>query len=276
MELIKALILGILQGATEFLPISSSGHLVLVPWLLEWEESPLYFDVMLHMGTLLAVFIYFWRDWLALARAGLNMLKTRSLQDPNARLLLWLVVGSIPAALAGALLNDFFESRFMDAPMVAVELMITGAILVWAERYARRQPAVDDDSMHHVGFLNAFIIGVAQAIAILPGISRSGTTIAAGMWRGLPRSVSARFSFLLSTPVIFGAGFFEIAKLVINDEPMGDNMLLPMMVGMIASGVVGYLCIWYLIRLLQRRSLYGFAAYCAVFGMLCLLVALLR
>ncbi|HEX3049307.1 MAG TPA: undecaprenyl-diphosphatase UppP [Aggregatilineaceae bacterium] len=276
MELIKALILGIVQGATEFLPISSSGHLVLVPWLLEWEEPPLYFDVMLHMGTLVAVFLYFWRDWLTLALAGLNALKTRSLQDPNARLLLWIVIGSIPAALAGVLLNDFFESRFMDAPMVAVELMITGAILVWAERYTRRQPVVDDDSMHHIGLLNAFIIGIAQAIAILPGISRSGTTISAGMWRGLPRSVSARFSFLLSTPVIFGAGLYEIAKLATSSEPMGDNMLLPMVVGTLASGIVGYLCIWYLIRLLQRRSLYGFAIYCAVFGMLCLLVALLR
>lgn len=282
MDLIKAAVLGMMQGATEFLPISSSGHLVLVPWWLGWDEPSLLFDVMVHMGTLLAVLVYFWRDWLTLLRAGWTALRTRSLQDPDARLLVWLIVGTIPAAVIGALFQDFFESRVSDIPSVAVELIITGAILVWAERLHRAQESVHEDSdstasneaFYQVGLLGTILIGIAQAVAILPGISRSGSTIAVGMWRGLPRAAAARFSFLLGTPIIAGTGAKKVLDVLTGSETVANDMIAPLGVGFVASTVVGFLSIWFLLRLLQQRRLYGFAVYCAGFGALSLLVAL--
>ncbi|WP_119067400.1 undecaprenyl-diphosphatase UppP [Aggregatilinea lenta] len=270
MDLLRAIILGVLQGATEFLPISSSGHLVLVPWWLGWDESPLVFDVTLHLGTLVAVLVYFWRDWLTLLRAAWTALRTRSVQDPDARLLLYLVLGTIPAALAGLLLEDFFSSVFGAPWVVAVFLLVTAALLVVSER------------THHTGkdvsgitALDALIIGLAQACSILPGLSRSGSTIATGMWRGLSRPDAARFSFLLAAPIIFGAGFKQVLDVLLGNETIPHDLVTPMIAGFLAAMIVGYLCIWFLLRLVQQRRLYGFALYCAVFGTLSLLVALL-
>ena len=269
MDLLKALFLGILQGATEFLPISSSGHLVLVPWWLGWDESPLSFDVVLHLGTLVAVLIYFWRDWLTLLRAGLLALRNRTFQDPDARLLLLLIVGTIPAALAGALLEGLFESAFSEPSLVAAFLLVTALLLVFSERAYAADRTLDDLTTR-----DALIIGLAQACAIFPGISRSGSTIATGIWRGLPRPVAARFSFLLATPIIVGAGAKQLLDIITGSETVGQDMVAPLIVGFLAAAVVGFLCIWVLLRLLERRRLYGFAAYCAAFGILSLLVAL--
>jgi len=279
LDLFKALILGILQGATEFLPISSSAHLVLVPWWLNWDEPPLIFDVMVHLGTLVAVLLYFWRDWLTLLRAGVHALRKHSIQDPDARLLVWIIVGTVPAAIAGGLFEKFFEARFADPAMVAFELVVTAGILVWAERLQVANPPEDpldqNATVHRIGALNALIIGVAQAIAIFPGISRSGSTIAVGMWRGLPRAASARFSFLLSAPIIFGAGVKQGLDVLLGNVTLSHNLDITLIAGFVSAAVVGYSCIWFLMRLLQQRRLYGFAVYCAAFGTLSLLVALL-
>lgn len=274
MDLIEAIVLGILQGATEFLPISSSGHLVLVPWWLGWDDPPLTFDVMVHLGTLVAVLTFFWRDWLTLLRAGWTALKTRSLhnssdQELDARLLLYLVVASIPAALAGLLLESSFE-EISTPPVVAALLLVTAGLLVYSERRATSNRTLGSFTLR-----DALTVGAAQAFAILPGISRSGSTIAAGMMRGLPRAQAARFSFLLGTPIIMGAGAKQALDLILGNEPLGDGMALALVVGFLSAAVVGYACIWFLMRLLQRRRLYGFAIYCAVFGTLSLLVALL-
>jgi undecaprenyl-diphosphatase len=269
LDLLRALVLGILQGATEFLPISSSGHLVLVPWWLGWDEPPLVFDVVLHMGTLVAVLVYFWRDWLTLLRAGLRALQHRTFQDPDARLLLLLIVGTIPAALAGVLLEGLFESAFSDPPLVAGFLLVTALLLFLCERAYTADRTLTDLTSR-----DALIIGLAQAFAIFPGISRSGSTIAAGIWRGLPRGVSARFSFLLGTPIIAGAGAKQVLDLLTGSLTIEQDMAGPMIVGFLAAAVVGFGCIWFLLRLLQRRRLIGFAVYCAAFGALSLLVAL--
>ncbi len=270
MELWKAIILGILQGATEFLPVSSSGHLVLVPWLLGWDESPLVFDVVVHLGTLVAVLTYFWRDWLTLLRAGWTALRTRSTQDPDARLLLLIGLGTVPAALAGALLEDTFESAFSEPALVAVFLLVTALLLTVSERTGSA-----NQSLSALTVRDALAVGVAQAFAIFPGISRSGSTIATGIWRGLPRATAARFSFLLATPIIFGAGFKQALDVVTGDVTVGQDMILPLIAGFAAAAAVGYACIWFLMRLLKERSLYGFAVYCAAFGTMSLLVALL-
>lgn len=270
MDLLRAIFLGTLQGATEFLPISSSGHLVLVPWWLGWDESPLVFDIVLHLGTLVAVLAYFWRDWLTLLRAGWTALRTRSFQDPDARLLLFLVLGTIPAALAGLLLEDFFASVFGEPWVVGIFLLITAALLAASERLYSTTNALSCMTAR-----NALAIGLAQACAILPGLSRSGSTIATGMWLGYSRPAAARFSFLLAAPITFGAGFKQVLDVLFGNETIARDMVAPMIVGFIAALIIGYLCIWFLLRLVQRRRLYGFALYCAVFGTLSLLVALL-
>jgi len=274
LDLIKALVLGILQGATEFLPVSSSGHLVLVPWWLGWDDPPLVFDVVVHLGTLVAVLDDFWRDWLTLLRAGWTALKTRSTQtDPpqelDARLLLLLIAASIPAALAGLLLESSFES-ISTPPVVAALLLVTAALLVFSERHVTSNRTLDSLRLR-----DALTIGAAQALAILPGVSRSGSTISAGIVQGLPRTSAARFSFLLATPIILGAGGKQALDLILGNEPLADGMALALLVGFLSAAIVGYACISFLMRLLQRRRLYGLAIYCAVFGTLSLLVALL-
>jgi undecaprenyl-diphosphatase len=269
LDLLKAIILGILQGATEFLPVSSSAHLVLVPWWLGWDEPSVIFDVMLHLGTLVAVLIYFWRDWLTLLRAGWNALHTRSTQDPDTRLLLLIILGTIPAALAGALLESFFESVFSDPAVVAVLLLGTANLLILGERYHRMDRPLTDLKPR-----DALVVGLAQAVAILPGISRSGSTIAAGMWRGLSRPAAARFSFLLGTVIIAGTGAKTVLELLVGNTSSGQNPIGPVIAGFIAAAVVGFVCIWVFMRLLERRRLTGFAVYCAAFGTLSLLVAL--
>ncbi len=270
MDLLKALVLGILQGATEFLPISSSGHLVLVPWWLGWDESPLVFDVVVHLGTMLAVLVYFWRDWLTLARAGWHALRTRSLQDPDARLLTLILLGTIPAAIVGALFDDIFEAAFSEPPLVAALLLVTALLLWFSERRHTASRDLDDLNKR-----DALFIGAAQALAIFPGISRSGSTIAAGITRGLPRAVAARYSFLLSTPIIVLAGAKQVLDVALGETSVGADMAAPLVAGFITAALTGFVCIWFLLRLLQQRRLYGFVAYCAAFGTLSLLVALL-
>jgi undecaprenyl-diphosphatase len=270
LDLLKALMLGVLQGITEFLPISSSGHLVLVPWWLNWQEPPLIFDVVVHLGTLVAVLIYFRRDWLTFGRAGINALRHHSTEDPDTRLLLWLVLGTLPAALLGALFEDVFQAAFSRPLLVAAFLLMTAFLLVIGERYYAAGRTLNDLSAR-----DAFTIGLAQALAIFPGISRSGSTMAAGIYRGLSRPDAARFSFLLAPPVITGAWIKETLDLLTHQTGVGQDIgALTLFTGFVAAAAVGYGCIWFLMRLLRQQRLYGFAVYCAAFGMLSLLVAL--
>ncbi len=269
MNLIQAFILGVLQGATEFLPVSSSGHLVLVPWLLGWDSPGLVFDAVVHWGTALAVVVYFWRDWVSMAQAVFRSLLDRSLADSQARLAWFIVLGTIPAALLGYLLEDFFEAMFGRPAAAAGFLLVTAAILTISERLSSRQRSLDT-----LTWLDALLVGLAQALAILPGISRSGSTIAAGLARGLRREAAARFSFLLATPIILGAGLLKVVDLA---QMGGLAVQAPaLIVGFVTAGLVGFGCIHFLMRYLQRRRLYPFAVYCAVAGVVCLLVALAR
>jgi undecaprenyl-diphosphatase len=266
MNLFQALILGVIQGATEFLPVSSSGHLVLVPWLLNWEEPGLTFDAVVHWATALAVIIYFWREWLALIQAVFQAIRQRSIANAKARLALLIIIGTVPAAVIGYALEDFFEQMFSRPPAAAAFLLVTAAILSISEWLGRRELVLEQ-----MTWLDALVIGLGQALAIFPGISRSGTTIAAGLSRGLKREPAARFSFLLATPVILGAGAFKLLDLL----QAGDlTRQMPMLiVGFLGAGIVGFGCIYFLLRYLQRRSLYPFAIYCAVAGIACLIIA---
>ncbi|RMF31308.1 MAG: undecaprenyl-diphosphate phosphatase [Chloroflexi bacterium] len=269
MSILQAILLGFLQGATEFIPVSSSGHLVLVPWLLGWAPPPLAFDTTVHWGTLVAVFAVFWRDLWGLLRAWLISLRRRSLADPQARLAWAILLGSLPAALAGVLLGDFFERLFGQPIAAASFLLITALILTVSERVGRcRRP------LWSIGGMDALLIGLAQAAAILPGISRSGATIATGLAREIEREAAARFSFLLSVPVILGAGLVKLLDLAQAGSLAAQAPTL--LVGFLVAALTGYLAIRWLLAFLQRRPLYVFALYCAAFGLLNLVIALAR
>jgi len=251
------------------LPISSSAHLVLVPWLLGWPEPGLAFDAMVHWGTLAAVVAFFWRDLLALAKGWGRSLATRRLNDPQARLAWLILIGTAPGVLAGLLWKDFFEGLFGSPAKVAGLLLATGAILAASERLGRRRRQMGD-----LNLLDSLLIGAAQACAIAPGISRSGATIAMGLWRGLEREAAARYSFLLATPIILGAGLFQLKALFEAGDVV--TQLPPLVFGFLAAALSGYLCIKSLLAYLQRGKLYAFAIYCWAVGAACLLLALLR
>lgn len=269
MDILQAILLGLLQGITEFIPVSSSGHLVLVPWLLGWPAPSLVFDTVVHWGTLVAVLAFFWRDWLALISAWLRGLIRWNWSDPLARLMWLLILGSIPAAVLGFLFEDFFESLFGEPAWVSVFLLVTAALLALSERFGSRTRETSD-----LRWTDSLVIGLGQAAAIAPGMSRSGATIATGLFRGLERPAAARFSFLLATPIILGAGLFQLLDLASAADPLAQVPALS--AGFLAAALSGYVCIWALLRYLQRGRLYPFAVYCAYVGICCLIVAWLR
>lgn len=265
-DIVQAIVLAVVQGLSEFAPISSSGHLVIVPWLLGWEHPSLLFDTVLHWGTLLSIVLVFGRDLWLVALATLRSIGTRSLADPNARLGWYIVVGSIPAVLTGFLLKDFFEALFTDALATGFFLLVTAALLSSSEYLTRHRS--NQERMANMRWGQAIFIGVAQAIALAPGISRSGSTIAAGLGTGLRRDMAARFSFLLGAPVFFGAGLLQLMDALATDpsEVMAQAPVL--VVGFVVSAIVGYLAIRGLLSYLRRHSLYVFAVYCLLMGLL--------
>lgn len=278
MNIIQGIILGIVQGVTEFIPVSSSGHLVLVPWALGWQEPGLLFDTVVHWGTLIAVLAYFWRDWGGIARGFFDSLAIRGpwnsapggrLASPQSRLAWSIILGTVPAVLIGLLFEDYVESLFSTPAIVAIFMLVTALILAVSERLGRRSRGLEALQLP-----DALAVGLAQAAAIAPGISRSGATIAAGLGRGLTRDGAARFSFLLSTPVILGAGLLQVAKTL--TENVGEANWLLLLAGLAAAAVSGYLCIKFLLAYLRRGKLYVFAAYCALVGIVALAINFLR
>ena len=260
MELyLQAVIMGIVQGLTEFLPISSSGHLIVVPYLLGWNDpfiTSLNFSVLLNIGTLAALLIYFAADWRRLVPAGLAAVRDRSFHDDPDRKLAWLLlVASLPAALAGFLFSGFFETTVHGIGVVTVMLVVGAGIMWAADRWGRQSKGVND-----VTFPLAIGLGAAQAFALIPGISRSGVSISAARLAGLDRASAARFSFLMATPIVFGAVLFESRKLLgvggRADVPVG-----PLIAGTVASFVAGVLAIRVLLDFLRGHSLMIFVAY---------------
>ncbi|MBW7883057.1 MAG: undecaprenyl-diphosphatase UppP [Caldilineaceae bacterium] len=273
-ELIKALILGIVQGATEFIPVSSSAHLVLVPWYLGWESPSLLFDTILHWGTLVAIVIVFWRDFIALLRAWIMSLTQRSLADPDALLAWLIIVGTVPAVVLALLFKDQFESLFLNPRAVGVFLLVTAGLLTVSERLGRHQEQAR--GLNQLNWIDAIVIGFAQALALAPGISRSGSTISAGLGRGVRRDIAARFSFLLGTPAFFGAGLFQLIDVGRADMGQIVGNLLPLAVGFAAAAVSGVLAIRFLLAYLRTRTLYVFALYCLVVGLVTIAVSFVR
>jgi undecaprenyl-diphosphatase len=258
-QLVQAIVLGIVQGLTEFLPVSSSGHLIIVPALLGWDDpfiESLAFSVMLHVATLLALLLYFRADWLRLIPAGLATVRDRSFRgDPDRRLAWLLAASTVPAVIAGILLNDLIETGFREARLVAVTLVIGAAILWLADRLGSRTRSIEG-----LTFPIAIGIGAAQALALIPGISRAGISISAGLFAGLDRQAAARFAFLMATPITAGAGLWELRKIV-SGEAGVDLPLVPLAAGMIAALVSGLAAIAVLMRYLRTHSTTVFVAY---------------
>jgi undecaprenyl-diphosphatase len=261
----QAILLGIVQGATEFVPVSSSGHLVIVPWLLRWPEPGVAFDTMLHLGTLLAVVLVFWKELWSLARAGVRSVIARRIETTEARLAWWVLLATIPAALMGIALEHQFEALFSTPPLVAAFLLVTGIWLVLAERLGRRERRAED-----LNVWQSLLVGAAQGLAIAPGISRSGATMGTGMLLGLKRDDAARFSFMLSAPIILGAGLMQARKLLSLPDLAAQG--LPILFGFLAAFVTGYACIRILLSYLRDHNLYIFAAYCWILGLVTLAV----
>lgn len=269
MTLLQAIVLGVVQGITEFLPVSSSAHLVLAPYFFGWRippEQTFPFDVLVQLGTLAAVFAYFWKDIFNIVAAMLHGVQQRKpLAEPQARLGWHILLASVPAGLIGLLLKDRVEAAFLSPAATAVFLLVTAALLLLAEALGSRQR-----SMEHLNWKDALWIGLAQALAIFPGVSRSGATIAGGMTRGLQRRDAGRFSFLMSIPIMLAAGLLSLL-----DLPAGlasGGYLAALLAGFLTAAVVGLLSIHWLLGFLSRHSLKVFAYYCLVLGLATLLM----
>ncbi len=255
MNLFQSIILGAVQGLTEFLPISSTAHLILIPKLLGWEDPGLTFDVALHLGTLVALLIYFRRDWIDLVKSGIQYLQGRS-KDP---LFFYIVAGTIPAGVAGLFLEKLADRELRDIRIIALALILLALVLVVAEFRGRKQK-----SLSQMSFADAMTVGVAQALAIVPGVSRSGVTITAGLFRGMKRDAAARFSFFLSTPLIAGAAGKKLIDVMKEGLPSAD--MTPFIAGIVASAIVGYLAIKVLLQYLQGHSTFVFVYYRIALG----------
>ena len=249
---------------TEFLPISSSAHLILVPWIMGWPDQGLTFDVVLHAGTLIAILTFFWKDWLQMVAGAFQ--RDRNLQgSQQPTLLLLIICGTVPAAVAGFLAQRTIETT-LRSPFILSITLIGLALLLWlAERLSKR-----DRDLGQVSFPDAFSIGSAQALALIPGTSRSGITIATGLFRGFTREAAARFSFLLSAPITAGAGLKKLLDL--RAAGIQDADRLPMLFGFLSSLIIGYLTIKFLMKYLQRNTLHLFIVYRIALGVVILIL----
>lgn len=252
MSWLQVIVLAIVQGLTEFLPISSSGHLVLVPTAAGWTDQGLAFDVAVHFGSLIAVCLFFFDDIVAMIRGGFSLLRLDA-STPESRIALAIGIGTVPAAVAGLTLAGWIEANLRDPSVIVVTLSAYAVLMLLADRYGRRERNVSD-----VGLRDAIAIGCAQALALVPGTSRSGVTITVGRLLGFDRRDAARFSFLLSVPVILLATVYEGVKLVTGAEPVAWGQIA---VAVLVSAVVAYLSIDFFMRFVSRIGLLPFAVY---------------
>lgn len=267
MSTLQAIVLGVVQGLTEFLPISSSAHLRIVPELFGWDDPGASFTAVIQLGTMLAVVIYFWRDLWRIARAWFASLRDASRRgDPDARMGWYLIAATIPIAVIGFLLKDQIKSGARDLRLIATMLIVMGLALLWAEKVARRRKTLDDlDSRDGIG------IGLAQSLALVPGVSRSGATIGAGLILGYKREDAARFSFLLSIPAVVLSGLFslkDVGEKVTGPHVAASPGVVPTLIATVISFVVGYAAIAWLLRYLVHHSTAVFVVYRVALGVL--------
>jgi len=258
----QALVLGLLQGLAEFLPISSSAHLALAPWLFHWPDPGLSFDVALHFGTLIAVIWYFRGEWMSLLRAAWQIVNTRKIVTVEQKRVAFLIVATIPGGIFGLLLEKKAETAFRNPALIACALILLGILLWAADRFVRA-----DRPLTNMTWRDAILIGIAQVFALIPGVSRSGSTITAGRALGLDRNGAAAFSFLLSMPIIAAAVILKGPHLIRE-----SGLSLPLLVGVLASAISGWLAISVLLKYVSRHSYGVFALYRVALGVVVLAI----
>ncbi len=271
MSLVQVVVLALIQGLTEFIPISSSAHLALAPWLFGWKDQGLAFDIALHFGTLIAVVLYFFRDWVQVIVHGFGIDYDGNPELRRSRSLLWLLAAaSIPIGVFGLLFKEHAETTLRNPYVIGTMLIVVALVMEFAERVGRQQKRID-----HVNLSDALAIGLAQAVAIIPGTSRSGITISMGLLKNLDRASAARFSFLLSTPAITAAA----AKAFLDLRKSGGipaDMVVPFVLGMAISAVSGAAAIAFLMNYLRTNTLRPFVLYRIIFGIMIIALAILR
>ena len=275
MPIYQAIVLAIVQGLTEFLPVSSTAHLWLIPWIFKWKDPGLTYDVALHAGTLVAVLLYFWRYWLEMIKMVLGMTGGNdgasskagsiALLGENRKLFWFLVIATIPGGIAGLLFERAADEQLRSPLIVGTALLVVGLVMWAGERMGNREK-----SLGQIGLVDSIVVGLAQAFAVIPGVSRSGSTMAAGLFRGMTRETAARFSFLLATPLVAGACLKK--GLEIHHHGLPADMRMPFLVGIIVSALVGYAVIAVLIRYLERRTFTIFVVYRVILGVVLLAI----
>ncbi len=260
MEIYQALILGIIQGLTELLPISSSAHLTIIPWIFEWN-IPGAFDVALHFGTLLAIVIYFFRDWIELIKGGYcyAVKKEKTVQG---RMFWYLVLATIPGGIIGFILDHFLEGALNRPIIIAVALIVMGIVLYFVDKKSKSKIKYEEMNLKQT-----FLIGLSQALAFIPGVSRSGVTITTARAMGITREAAAKYTFLLSTPIVFAATVFKFKEFVFN---------IPFLIGVLASFLVGLFVIKFLLQYLKKGSFKAFAIYRIIFGILIIAITFIK
>lgn len=269
MPIYQSIVLAVVQGIAEFLPISSTGHLILFPWFLGWKDPGLTFDVALHAGTLLAVLVFFWRMWVDMIKAAAGFGDSAKPEVRENRKLFWLIVlGTIPGAIAGALFEKKADSVLRNPVIIGIALIVVALVMWGGEKLTR-----DTESLTGVSALDALIVGVAQAFAVIPGVSRSGSTMSLGLFRSMKRETAARFSFLLSAPIIAGAVVLKSYQ-VHKAGGLPADMRMPFLAGVIVSALVGFFVIGWLIRFLETRTFKPFVIYRIALGVIVLALGL--
>jgi undecaprenyl-diphosphatase len=264
----QAIILGAVQGITEFLPISSSAHLILLPWFFHFKDPGLTFDVILHLATALALVSYFWKDLWALLLAFLHTLRTRKLRTFEEKLSWFILFGSLPAALAGIQFQDLIENAFRSPLLIAGTLILFALILWLAEYFGKKKKGLEK-----IGWGEVLIIGLAQVLALVPGVSRAGITMTAGLFCGLKREGAARFSFLLATPIILAAGLLKLKTLCAAPQALSSA---PLWLGFLSATLFGFLSIKFLLDFLKEHSFHGFVWYRIILGIVIIVLFILK
>ena len=260
MNILQALIYGIVQGITEFLPISSDAHLIIVPKLLGWQEPGLDFDIALHLGTTAAVILFFFKDWITLLKAGFT-----KPSSTNGKIFWWIVIATIPSGILGLFISKYAET-VRNLTLISFSLIIMGLLLYFIDKYAPKKINIGN-----IGILNSIVIGISQLLAMIPGVSRSGITITTGRFLGIERESAAKFTFLLSTPTILGLGLYKLKD--IGNIPIHP---VPFSVAILSSAVVGILSIRFLLDYIKKKGFGIFTVYRCVLGIILFIVTILK
>jgi undecaprenyl-diphosphatase len=265
-EIFKAVLLGVIQGLTEFLPVSSTAHLRIIPSFFGWADIGASYTAVMQVGTMIAIIIYFWRDLMNMTKSTLTSIRTKDWSARDTRLLLMIILGTVPIVILGFLLKDFIRHEFRNMYIVSASLIFFSIVLFISEKVTKKTVTIEK-----LGFIDALFVGFFQALALIPGASRSGSTISGSFFRNMAREDAARFSFLLSIPAILLSGLYELfsqrATLL-----SGENAITSLLIATVVSGVVGYWSIWFLLSYIKRKSLTIFVVYRIAFGILIIIL----